>query len=231
MYCIKCGVKLADSEKKCPLCGTVPYHPEILPNSGKPTYRPGIKPKRAMNKYAVMVLSTVLFVIVVLQLALCDKMITGNISWSFYASGAITLFYIWLMLPLWFRKPNPVIFVPCDFLAAALYLFGVNYYTSGNWFWSFALPVSGIACLIVTAVVALCYYLKKGYYFIFGGAIIGCGVFAGLLELFIYLTFDISKYYFWAIYPFSACLLLGMALIVIGICPGFRDRVQKKFFI
>ena len=30
MYCVKCGVELADSEKKCPLCGTPVFHPDIL---------------------------------------------------------------------------------------------------------------------------------------------------------------------------------------------------------
>ena len=29
MYCIKCGVELADTEKQCPLCGTLVYHPEL----------------------------------------------------------------------------------------------------------------------------------------------------------------------------------------------------------
>ena len=29
MYCANCGVKLADSEKVCPLCKTVAYHPDI----------------------------------------------------------------------------------------------------------------------------------------------------------------------------------------------------------
>ena len=231
MYCIKCGVKLADSEKKCPLCGTVPYHPEIAPNSGKPTYKAGIKPKQAMNKYAVMVLISVFYAIAMILLVLCDVMVTKSISWSFYAAGGLLLSYIFLILPLWFKKPNPVVFVPVDFFTAALYLFGVNHFTEGNWFLSFAFPVTGIACLMVTAVVALCYYVKKGYYFIFGGFVIGCGVFTALIELFVWLTFDISKYYFWSIYPLVACVLLGMAFIVIGICPAFRDRVQKKFFI
>ena len=29
MYCIQCGVKLADTEKQCPLCGTVVFHPDL----------------------------------------------------------------------------------------------------------------------------------------------------------------------------------------------------------
>ena len=38
MYCIKCGVELADSEKKCPLCGTVVFNPEVARPDGAPPY-------------------------------------------------------------------------------------------------------------------------------------------------------------------------------------------------
>ena len=27
MYCVKCGVELADSQRVCPLCGTRVFHP------------------------------------------------------------------------------------------------------------------------------------------------------------------------------------------------------------
>ena len=37
-------------------------------------------------------------------------------------AGALVVSYVVLALPVWFRRPNPVIFVPCDFAAAALYL-------------------------------------------------------------------------------------------------------------
>ena len=37
MYCIKCGVELADSEKVCPLCGTRVFHPDLpLPDGEAP---------------------------------------------------------------------------------------------------------------------------------------------------------------------------------------------------
>ena len=35
MYCIKCGVELADSEKVCPLCGTRVFHPDLPCGSGE----------------------------------------------------------------------------------------------------------------------------------------------------------------------------------------------------
>ena len=38
MYCIQCGVKLADSEKKCPLCGIRVYHPDLEQPKGEKLY-------------------------------------------------------------------------------------------------------------------------------------------------------------------------------------------------
>ena len=169
--------------------------------------------------------------IVVLQLALCDKMITGNISWSFYASGAITLFYIWLVLPLWFRKPNPVIFVPCGFAAIALYLYYISAAVDGGWFWPFALPLTGGVCLIFTAVVTLVRYVKKGYLFIFGGAAIALGGMVLLAEYLLKLTFGVHAFIGWSLYPLAALVLLGGFLIYLGINPTAREVMERKLFI
>mgnify|MGYP000840753951 CR=1 FL=1 len=38
MYCIKCGVELADSERVCPLCGTRVFHPDLPCGQGEPPY-------------------------------------------------------------------------------------------------------------------------------------------------------------------------------------------------
>ena len=35
MFCVKCGVELADSEKVCPLCGTRVFHPDLPCGSGE----------------------------------------------------------------------------------------------------------------------------------------------------------------------------------------------------
>ena len=54
MYCIKCGVKLADSEKKCPLCGTVPFHPDIRMEEGEPLYPPDQYPRQQVNRKGIL---------------------------------------------------------------------------------------------------------------------------------------------------------------------------------
>ena len=91
------------------------------------------------------------------------------------------LLYILAVLPLWFRRPNPVIFVPADFAAIGLYLLYINFATGGHWFLTFALPVTGTIGVLVTTVVTLLRYLSRGYLYIFGGALMaGLGFAAGV---------------------------------------------------
>ena len=231
MYCIKCGVELADGKKACPLCGTVPYHPDIEGASATPTYPPFVKPEKKMNRRLTMLLFTLLYALCAAQLVLCDVIIFSNITWSAYAVGGMALFYEVVLLPLWFKKPNPVIFTPCAFAAAALYLLAINLLTGGGWFLSFAFPVTGIAGLIITTVVTLVKYLKKGYFYIIGGAIIAMGASVILVELFATVTFNLHEFHMWSVYPASGSLLLGAAVIVLGFCKPLRDWFAKKFFI
>ncbi|MEI3090412.1 MAG: hypothetical protein V8T01_10865 [Oscillospiraceae bacterium] len=74
---------------------------------------------------------------------LCDWRIDGTIVWSGYAAGAIGLLYVMIVLPLWFRHPNPVIFVPVDFAAIGLYLLYIDFATGGHWFLVVCLPGDG----------------------------------------------------------------------------------------
>lgn len=231
MYCIKCGVELADGQSKCPLCGTVVYHPDVPVTEAKPPYPSYVRPPMRVNHRGVMFLVTMVCVMLIIQLIICDFSISGGFVWSLYADGGLLLSYILFLLPLWFRRPNPVIFVPCDFVAIALYLLFIDLVTGGDWFLSFAFPVVGIAGIIVTTVVALVRYVRRGYFFIFGGAVIACGGYLMLLEFFLNITFKLRGTFIWSIYPLIGCFLMGMALIVIGISKPLRESLSKKFFL
>ena len=229
MYCIKCGVKLADTENKCPLCNTVPgtYVREqknvrpLYPKNNYPT--PSIKPQ-AMNGSVL-----ILFLIPLFITFFVDLQRDGEISWFVYVAGAITLGYLFFALPCWFKKPNPVVFVPCDFAAIAVYLFLINMMTSGNWFYSFALPVTLGTAIIVTAVVVLTRYLKKGRLYVIGGAFMAFGAFMILIELIINYTFGLSSSG-WSVYTLISQFLFGGMLIYIAINKSFREKMERRFF-
>ena len=233
MFCIKCGVELADSEKSCPLCGTVVYHPELTRNETEAPYPPYRQRPHSRIKYrGVLFLITMAYAVLIAELFICEFTIFGELNWSLYATGGLLLSYIIALLPTWFKKPNPVIFVPCDFAAVAAYLCFISWQTKGHWFLSFALPTVGGCALIVTAVITLCRYLKHGYFFIFGGASILTGLYIVALEITLTVTFpSVERFYFWSIYPLIGFVLLGLSLIIIGICKPLRHSLAKKFFV
>lgn len=230
MYCINCGVKLAPSENKCPLCGTVPYHPQISREEGKPLYPKNRYPAAEVSPKAAQAVMLVLFLIPLLTTLLIDLRINRDVTWSGYVIGALLLSYIIMALPWWFKKPNPVIFVPCGFAAVGLYLLYINLATGGGWFLSFAFPVTGGIGLIVTAVVTLMRYLRGGRLYIFGGASIALGCFMLLMEFLLSITFG-RGFVGWSIYPLVALVLLGGFMIFLAINHSAREMMERKMFI
>lgn len=231
MFCIKCGVELADTEKTCPLCATRVFHPDFPPNPAPPLYPLGKEPQPVASSRGGLIIATALFLLPMLITLQCDVHITGTVSWSGYVMGALLLAYISFVLPFWFQKPNPVVFVPCSFGALGLYLMYIDLVTAGSWFVTFGLPITGFLCLLVTAVVTLCKYLRKGYLYILGGALTALGVFFPIMGILLNLTFRGSaRFAFWTLYPATTLVLLGGTLIFLAICRPARETMQRKLF-
>lgn len=228
MYCVKCGIKLADSEATCPLCNTgVDQIPE---RELGPSLYPKDRPyQRKINKGAVNGVLLILWLIPVLLTVFVDLHKDWTLSWSLYVIGALALGYVAVGLPAWFQKPNPVIFVPCTFGAAGLYLLLVERLTGGSWFLPFGLPVTGSFTLVVTALVVLLRYIKKGRLYIVGGGAMALGAVLVLTELLMIATFH-KTFIGWSVYPMIVLLLLGGMLIFLGINATARERMERRFF-
>ena len=84
---------------------------------------------------------------------------------------------------------------------------------------------------MANAAVTLLKYLRKGYLFIFGGTIILSGAYTVLVEFLLNLNFHVHDEFIWSFYPFSVSFILGVMLIVIGICRPLRESLHKKFFL
>ena len=229
MYCVKCGVELADSESKCPLCHTPVYYPGYTPKEEEKPY-PRFEKPETVNPRGIYFILSFAFVIAAIISFVADLNIGNGITWSGYVIGGILLFYTLFILPAWFKKYNPAIFIPVDFAAIGLYLFYINLATGGRWFNTFALPITGIVTLIVSSITILSYYLKRGYLYIFGGALVGAGTFCPAIETLSIITFD-QPPMMWSIYPLIALFLIGMMLIVIAIVKPFRESLCRIFAI
>lgn len=231
MYCANCGVELADTEERCPLCQTR-AHPDLQRQPSTPLYPRDQYPAQQVSTWGVKIVLITVFLLPMLICIQCDLLISGGITWSGYVAGALLMCYIIGVLPTWFKHPNPVIFVPCGFAAVGLYLLYISIATGGRWFLSFAFPVTGFVCLVVTAVVTLLRYVRRGALYIYGGAIAALGVFMPLMGFLLNLTFyGKAQFALWSLYPLTALVLLGGMLIFLAICRPARETMERKFFI
>jgi hypothetical protein len=227
MYCANCGVKLADTENRCPLCGTEAYHPDIERPEVDPLYPKDFVPKRELSKATIHIIILTLFLIPIFITLYCNLYLNKAITWSAYVAFSLALIYIITILPFWFKKPSPAVFVPIDFLCVALLLHYINYATNGNWFLTLAFPIVTYLGLTVTAFSVLLYYLKKGYMYVIGGFFIMLGLFMEVIEIFLMITLKVS-FDGWSIYPMIPLVLLGLGMIAIAISRNARNVLARK---
>ena len=229
MYCVKCGVKLSDTESKCPLCNTAVFHPDIEREQAEPLYPKEKMPDVRSRSRALNGAILILFIIPLAVCLFADLSFDGAMEWFGYVVCSLTVAYVIFALPLWFKKPNPVIFVPCDFAAVALLLLYVNIATGGNWFLTFALPITGAVALITCALVTLLYYLKRGVLYITGGATLALGLLMPLIEFLLLITFNL-KFIGWSTYPLVVLLTFGALLIYVAINRSAQEILKRKLF-
>ena len=229
MYCIKCGVKLADTEKKCPLCETVVYHPDLERPTAEPLYPENRIPPNTSGRKALCGAVIFLFMIPLIACFLADLFFGSGLNWVGYVAGALAVLYVTVALPAWFEHPNPVIFLPCDFVAVGLYLLYICLVTGGNWFLHFALPITAGAAVILCAAVTLLYYLRRGKLYILGGSFIALGGYILLLEWLLGVAFGVS-FMGWSLYSLTVLVLLGGLMIYLAINRSARELIKRKLF-
>jgi len=227
MYCVKCGVKLQDGVKVCPLCQTPVWNPdEAVHEKAYPDTLPAHHNESDVPGAAAMLVLSVLFIAV--TLVVCFKLY-GRLNWGGYVIGAIALFYVVAILPRWYHHPISQVFVPVAHAAVALYVWYIAFATGGNWFFTLALPIIAGSCILSTAIVCLVKYVRGGRLFMFGGLLVAIGLFSLLVEFFQHLTFG-TPMFRWSLYSLAGFGAAGLFLIVTGIIPPLRQALEKRFF-
>ncbi len=147
-----------------------------------------------------------------------------------YVIGAVLFIYTCSVFPLWFKRPNPVVFIPFDFVVLAAYLWYISFELGQDWIWSLALPVEAMVFVIVMSLVVFLRKLKAGRLYVFGGTFMGLGAMMILIELLIDVTFGV-KFFGWSFYPFAVLFLFGCALIFLAINSSARESMERRFFL
>lgn len=233
MYCVKCGVELADSELKCPLCNTK----VILPEGEKREVKPPLYPAHpggvsdGMTTTGILFVLTMFFLIPTLLCLCCDLSLNHRIVWSGITMLSTAFVYFVTILPFWSPKRiSPIILVPADFAALLGLLLYINCKTGGHWFLSLAFPVVGAIGLIATAVTVLRRFCPGKNLFIYGGALIALGCLSILAEFLVIITFNVGRVFTWCFYPLIVFCIIGILFIAAGISPSLREGLRRKLF-
>lgn len=229
MYCIKCGAHLADGSAKCPICSCKVCHPDFPIDDNLSPYPRGDFESEAFDRRGLLFVISVFAALFMVVPAAIEYTISHTLSWSDFVIAGVLLGYVIFILPLWFEKPNPVIFLPIAFGAIILCLLYLNFRLSGDWFLTFAFPIAGTLAVIFSAVVTLMRYLRHGRLYVIGGMLISFGAFMLLLEFLMSVTFAAVNVVLWSLYPCIVFTALGMMLIVIAIVKPFKRSLKKMF--
>jgi len=227
---MKCGAKLSDGQQNCPICQTRVYHPDLAIEPS-PTYPNKDFISEEFNKKGLLLFITILCGLVSLFLPTFELVISSKFEWSGYALGAILICYVSIVLPSWFKRRSPAIFIPASVTSIIVFLLYINLTTNGNWFLTFAFPITASVGIIITVCATLIYYLRRGRLYIVGGSIIALGIVSMLIEMLLYITFDIGKFISWSIFPLTTLIISGILLIIIAIIKPLKEKMKKVFFI
>ena len=229
MYCWKCGVKLAEGETVCPLCGT-PLPLTASTGEARKTYSERYPSEASHAGFLLLgFLTAILFIGALSCLLVCLKLHQA-VAWSGYVMLSCALAWIILILPRWFRRPSPTLFTAIDFAAAGAFLLYVCLKTGGHWFLSFAFPITGILCIITITCSVLLRRLRRGRLYVIAGLFFACGGLCMLIELFSHITFHTAMF-LWSLYGVAFFSALGLFLLIAAIIPPLREYLERKFFI
>ncbi len=161
-YCVNCGVELAESSIKCPLCDTPVLNPNVI-NMGKndpPFPEKIVLPKATKNKYGAIILTLVMLIPNIVCM-LTNILFAPETLWSIYVVSSSVLAWFLFVFPFLMKKKNQYLIIFIDAIVTAAYIFLFYYYNSEQtgWFWKLALPlVIGIFAIIA---VLAAYFSKK----------------------------------------------------------------------
>ena len=233
-YCVNCGVELAPSEPKCPLCGV-----EVI-NPANPWKEPRSRPypdyfdtvMRGVDRRYFCLLAAVMAMIPVIICLLIDIFTSGDMTWSSYVLGAVIVLMVVVLVPI-SAKRKVYRYLLYDMLAIAGYLFLIDNKSGGmNWFLPLALPVT-VSFGIIAALNLLYYYNRKsgGILVLMAFMLMGAGVFTVSVEFFLRLYWEQPALPVWSWYALVPCLLSGVAFLILDRRNKWKESVRKRLFL
>lgn len=233
-YCVNCGVELADSEKKCPLCGVRVVNPAQV--AAKPVIHPYPEemdtPINHLDRRYVAAFVALVLLIPALICLLCDLFPDGAVSWSIYVLGAEAVVYAVILFPLVLKKANTLICLGLDMLVVMAFVWMIAFVNGQSWFWPLACPLIAACFVLLMALVALIdRYPHMGLLAKVSCCLIASALYVALVEVLLYLYLALPVFAGWSTYAFVPLIVLAVAGFLLNRNRAFKEQIKRRFFI
>lgn len=234
-YCVNCGVELAPSEKRCPLCGV-----EVV-NPAKPWTEPEALPysdnaeriRRIDRRYLAGLISLVLLIPAVVCM-FCD-ILDGRLSWSLLVTGALLNVFVIFLIPMMLHRPSALLLIALDTVSTSAYLLLIRIAcglpASGkDWLLPLALPI-----VLLTAILAAAFSLwlrkRRPIALICAFAFLSVGILTVGINLLVNLYCGLALMPVWSLYSMLPCLVLFVFFLVLNKRNRWKDGIRKRLFV
>jgi hypothetical protein len=229
-YCVNCGVKLEETQKKCPLCDTEVVNPRQPVNlEKKRPYPPRLhKLQSRVNRIFWGRIVTVALIGAAIVFLLSEFLYAGWLGWSAYGLASLALLWVVGALPLFLRTPSALKCLSIDVLALIPFLLVVQLLGGGSWFVPLALPIVLLGgCLTLLIVTGVREHFLKSLYIpaaiTFAVAIMLVGI-EILIQNYIFRTFRLS----WSLFAAVPVCVAGIILIVIERNMKLKNEIVRR---
>jgi len=233
-YCVNCGVELAKSEAKCPLCETPVQNPaDPEQGHGKKPYPETLEfPKARVKKRLIALLVALILLIPIAVCIFADAQQGGGLSWSLVVAGGELLLFMIVFGPFLFRVWRPVLCTLLDGAGILLFLFLLSRLSEGDWFWTLGLPIATAGTALTALLAGIVLGRKRfGILFKVGSALIAAGVFCVFIEFMLTRYLDAVSFTGWSIYVLIPCVLTGIVAMILNFSAAAKDQIKRRFFV
>ena len=232
-FCVNCGVRLSPSERQCPLCDVFVINP-VNPWT-EPEERP--YPKRVETiikknvdvKFTAIIISIFLIIPAIIPM-LTDLLVTGRITWSRYVLGALFCLFVFIPLPLMFKKPKKYLFWFLNSISVAAYVYLVySSSSSRGWYFSLALPIIvsvalGVLISMIATVASISPLKKAAAIFTI------IGIVSVSIDLIINFYLNSISPVHWSVFVVAPLFVFSLVLIVIDRKNKLKEELRKRLF-
>ncbi len=229
-YCVHCGVKLGEGEKRCPLCFTPVIDPAEPQKASVQRAYPVRTPEQELkrNKHFLLFLAGLMLAAPALLCLIIDLLLTGKITWSGYASSALILLFAAVTVPLLVNRFQAYVAVGMGFASLNAYLFLVERLSdSGRWFFPIALPAISLCAALLTVIILMYRRQALNKLTVIAASFAAAAVECVAIEWLIAAANGMSGVFIWSPFVLAPCIFISLALFFVNYNRAVREEVRR----